>query len=44
MEGSGKIEMFFYLIVNCIFLKLWKDFKLNGRFVGVVFVDIDFYF
>ena len=44
MEGSGKTEMLLHLIANCILPKSWKDLKLNGRSVGVVFVDTDFHF
>ncbi|PFX26848.1 DNA repair protein XRCC2 [Stylophora pistillata] len=44
MEGSGKTEMLLHLIANCILPRSWKDLKLNGRSVGVVFVDNDFHF
>lgn len=43
-EGSGKTEMLLHLIANCILPKSWKDLKLNGRSVGVVFVDTDYHF
>lgn len=43
-EGSGKTEMLLHLIANCILPKSWKDLKLNGRSVGVVFVDADYHF
>lgn len=39
LEGIGKIEMFYYLIVCCIFLKLE-----GGLEVEVLFIDIDYYF
>lgn len=43
-EGSGKTEMLLHLIANCILPKSWKDLKLNGRSVGVVYVDTDYHF
>ena len=43
-EGSGKTEMLLHLIANCILPKSWKDLKLNGRSVDVVFVDTDYHF
>ena len=43
-EGSGKTEILLHLIANCILPKSWKDLKLNGRSVGVVFVDTDYHF
>ena len=43
-EGSGKTEMLLHLIASCILPKSWKDLKLNGRSVGVVFLDTDYHF
>jgi len=43
-EGSGKTEMLLHLIANCILPKSWKDLKLNGKSVGVVYVDTDYHF
>ena len=43
-EGSGKTEMLLHLIANCILPKSWKDLELNGRSVGVVFVNTDYHF
>ena len=43
-EGSGKTEILLHLITNCILPKSWKDLKLNGRSVGVVYVDTDYHF
>lgn len=43
-ESSGKTEMLLHLIANCILPKSWKDLKLNGRSVDVVFVDTDYHF
>ena len=43
-EGSGKTEMLLHLIANCILPKTWKDLVLNGRSIGVVFVDCDYHF
>ena len=43
-EGSGKTEMLLHLIANCILPRSWKDLKLNGRSVGVVYVDTDYHF
>lgn len=43
-EGGGKSEMLLHLIANCILPTSWKDLKLNGRSVGVVFVDTDYHF
>ena len=43
-EGSGKTEVLLHLIANCILPKSWKDLNLNGKSIGVVFVDTDYHF
>jgi len=43
-EGSGKSEMLLHLIANCILPKSWKDLKLNGKSVSIVYVDTDYHF
>ena len=43
-EGCGKTQVLIHLIANCILPRTWEGVMLNGRGVGVVFVDTDYHF
>ena len=43
-SGSGKTQILFHLIANCILPLNWKGACLGGRGVGVIFVDTDYHF
>jgi DNA-repair protein XRCC2 len=43
-DGSGKTQILLHLIANCILPQKWKGASLEGRGVGVIFVDTDYHF
>jgi DNA-repair protein XRCC2 len=43
-SGSGKTQILFHLIANCILPQDWNGASLGGRGVGVIFVDTDYHF
>jgi DNA-repair protein XRCC2 len=43
-SGTGKTQILFHLIANCILPPNWKGVSLGGRGVGVIFVDTDYHF